>query len=229
MRKEFSEMRDQIQEVKTSLPCSSSWPSLQKKVVQTIIDQPAYVALPEQATSQHARAELPAKSQGKQSQRSVSVPLQSLNHVNQTTDTVASSVSCKIDTIEVAASTRLDYKKNAYTPETSGNDGFQVVTKKKKHKAVIGTSRNSTILQAAKNRQSSVFLSRLSPETTCDHIKNFAKTSLNIDVTCEKLETRYNTYSSFRVDGICSDPNVMYNPDKWPCGVLVRKFYVKRS
>ena len=156
-------MRDQIQEVKTSLPCSTSWPSLQKKVVQTIIDQTAYVAFPAQVISKHARAELAGKSQGKQ--RYVGIPPQSLNHVNQTTDTVASSVSRKTDTIEVAESTRIDCKSNAYTPETYGNDGFQVVSKKKK-KAVIGTSRNSTILQAAKNRQSSVFLSRLSPVIT---------------------------------------------------------------
>ena len=94
----------------------------------------------------------------------VGVLPQSLNLVNQTTDTVASSVWRKTDTTEVAESTRTDYKTNAYIPATSGNDGFQVVTKKTKNKAVIGTSRNSTMLQAAKNRHSSVFLSRLSPE-----------------------------------------------------------------
>ena len=87
----------------------------------------------------------------------------------------------------------------------------------------------SSNLKVLNGRRTSIFLTRLDPGTLPDDIVKFAKGSLELDVKCEKLVTKFDTYASFRVDCICKDPAVLYNPDSWPAGVLVRKYYVKRD
>ena len=74
-----------------------------------------------------------------------------------------------------------------------------------------------------------MFLSRLAPDTPCDDIVQYAKNTLNVVVKCEKLRTKFDNYSSFKVDAVCDDPSMLYKSESWPQGVLVRKFYVKRS
>ncbi len=78
-------------------------------------------------------------------------------------------------------------------------------------------------------RHTAVFLSRLDPDTKCDDIIEYARDNLKMSITCEKLQTKFDTYSSFKIDVTCIDPSTLLNCDKWPAGVLIRKFYVKKS
>ena len=57
----------------------------------------------------------------------------------------------------------------------------------------------------------------------------FVKDSLKLTVSCTKLETKYCGYASFRVNAICDNPSVLYDSNTWPQGVLVCKFYAKKS
>ena len=72
-----------------------------------------------------------------------------------------------------------------------------------------------------------VFVSRLSPDTDEKEISGYAKAQfpLSSHVQCTKLKTKYNTCSSFKVviSGIPFKESLSL--EKWPEGVLVKRFY----
>ena len=89
-----------------------------------------------------------------------------------------------------------------------------------------------------------LFVTRLDPDTTCDDVTNCVIDSvsetldnaLNKDsIKCEKLQTKFDTYASFRVSAAVDDSikdaviNLLMSGDGWPVGVLVRRFYYSRN
>ncbi|XP_019616812.1 PREDICTED: uncharacterized protein LOC109464301 [Branchiostoma belcheri] len=112
-------------------------------------------------------------------------------------------------------------------PEEPGSDGFRLVQKRKSRpRAVVGTARSSA-LSAVKVRPSEIFVTRLEPLTQPKDIEQYLNNTLSRKcvVSCVSLQTRYNSYSSFRV-AVESDalPDVLA-PSCWPSGVLVRRFH----
>lgn len=57
----------------------------------------------------------------------------------------------------------------------------------------------------------------------------------NTDIVCEKLTTKFNSYMSFHVSisTVSTDVSKIYKSvlcaDSWPEGVLVRKFFTKKT
>ena len=47
----------------------------------------------------------------------------------------------------------------------------------------------------------------------------------DVDLKCEKLKTRHESYASFKVEGLCQDRSVFFNAEMWPQSVLVKRFY----
>jgi hypothetical protein len=74
-----------------------------------------------------------------------------------------------------------------------------------------------------------IFLSRISTnETTESVLKYMNERNLN-GVECVELNTRYNTYKSFRL-GVTEDiENQLLDGSFWPAGALVRKFVPTRN
>ncbi|KAI8496757.1 ATP-binding cassette sub- A member 5 [Branchiostoma belcheri] len=115
-------------------------------------------------------------------------------------------------------------------PEETGSDGFRLVQKRKSRpRSVVGTARSSA-LSAVKVRPSEIFVTRLEPLTQPKDIEQYLNNTLSRKcvVSCVSLQTRYNSYSSFRV-AVESDalPDVLA-PSCWPNGVLVRRFHGTR-
>lgn len=67
-------------------------------------------------------------------------------------------------------------------------------------KVVIGSASSHSLKGLIARSSASIFVTRLAPETTADDVKNYIKDVFNISVNCERLLTKYQTYSSFRVD-----------------------------
>lgn len=44
-------------------------------------------------------------------------------------------------------------------------------------------------------------------------------------VVCQKIETVQSRYSSFKVSAECNEVSEMYNPQLWPEGAFVRRYY----
>ena len=117
---------------------------------------------------------------------------------------------------------------NSNKESKPSSDGFQLVSRKKtKTKSIIGSGVSNSQLKASSGRFSSVFISRLSPDTSCEDIIKYANDSLKLSVKCEKLKSKFDSYASFKIDVVCNNPAMLYNPESWPSGILVRKFFVK--
>ena len=79
---------------------------------------------------------------------------------------------------------------------------------------------------APARRKAELFLSRLDPLTTVEdilsHVKAYLKSN---DVQCERLQTRYNSYVSFRVTVDNRFYKRMINADMWPEYVVFRRYF----
>ena len=75
----------------------------------------------------------------------------------------------------------------------------------------------------------SLFISRLDPD--CDHLEleQYIKSKFDIELVCTRLETKYDTYASFKAEGYCKNPTMFYNPDMWPESILVRRYFKSRE
>ena len=106
-------------------------------------------------------------------------------------------------------------------------DGYTRVTRKRsvRTKAVIGTNNGTSSLKVKTGRFVSLFVSRLDPETTHEDLETFFRDTHKLAATCTQLTTKHDSYASFKVDGMCDSAADLYNSDKWPAGVYLRKFF----
>ena len=136
--------------------------------------------------------------------------------------------------IQSYASAADSAKKKLSDDAPIGNDiadtGFQLVDlrrrkRKKRPDVVIGRKLESRLGTCDRANKCSVFVSRLSPNAKISDINDFCKTMLGEDCSVEKLPTRYQTYSSFKITCSRMMKNKIFNPDNWEAGIIIRPFY----
>ena len=98
---------------------------------------------------------------------------------------------------------------------------------KKKKKTQLGKCLGSSLKTVSRRLlPTDVFVSRLNPDTSEPDMTYFVKLQFppTSNVTCTTLKTKFNSYSSFRI--ILNGMNFKdsLNPDRWPCGVLIKRF-----
>ncbi|XP_078668679.1 uncharacterized protein LOC144909982 [Branchiostoma floridae x Branchiostoma belcheri] len=109
----------------------------------------------------------------------------------------------------------------------SSSDGFRLVERKRSRpKAVVGTA-NSTTLTAVKVRPAEIFVTRLDPNTQPKDVERYLNDNLSrkCAISCGRLQTKYDSYSSFRIAVDSSILPEVLSPSFWPCGTLVRRFH----
>ena len=108
----------------------------------------------------------------------------------------------------------------------SDSSPFVEVRRRKRNKnCVVGTLGNGSNGFASQGQYVSLFISRLKPETSVKSVTDYIKSSFQVDMKCEKLKTKYEGYSSFKVEGLCDDRSIFFNAEKWPKSTLVRRFF----
>ena len=110
-------------------------------------------------------------------------------------------------------------------------DEFTLVQRKKRAtrtKTVIGTRGESSV-KARTGRYIAVFVSRILPDTTEEEMQEYVQETHNMPSKCTKLQTKYNDYSSFKVEVMSDNVSEVYNPEKWPVGAYIRRFYNGRA
>lgn len=75
----------------------------------------------------------------------------------------------------------------------------------------------------------SVFASKFSPDLEVETLRAHLKDRLGQDVSCHKIATVNTRYASSKVSAECKGVGVMYNPELWPEGTLVRRYYESRK
>ena len=91
---------------------------------------------------------------------------------------------------------------------------------------VNGTLKNTNLKIVEKlPKRKAVFLSRLDPTISAKDITDFLS-PINLDfLICNKLVTKYNTYSSFHIEVYENDLEKLLCSSVWPEGCLVSQFY----
>jgi len=114
----------------------------------------------------------------------------------------------------------------------SSNDWKTVAKKHHRPALKLGKRLSSSIKTVAPlHKPAEVFLSRLSPETSEENLVTYVNSQFKsvTNVTCNKLNTKYPDYSSFKlsIHGISFKDSV--DPDNWPQGTLVKRFFSSNS
>ena len=98
----------------------------------------------------------------------------------------------------------------------------------KKPYGIVGTCPEGNI-QAVKTKRVSVFATKFLPDLDAETLTNYLKEKLHHDVICQKMDTAQNRYSSFKVTVECDKVEDVYEPQIWPHGVFVRRFFEPRK
>lgn len=93
--------------------------------------------------------------------------------------------------------------------------------------SVVGTGDVGKI-RMVKTKLVSVFASKFTPDLDALTLSEYLKEKLGRDVACQKIETMQSRYSSFKVSAECNEVSEMYDPQLWPEGAFVRRYYEPR-
>ena len=115
------------------------------------------------------------------------------------------------------------------------NPGLPRQQSRAKSNAIKGSNSNSALAVAPRPHLAKVFASGFSPGTNPNNIKKdleeniFKLTGKSYAIKIEKLQTRFDTYSSFKISCHCTDSNIFMNSQIWPANVLIKWFKERRT
>ena len=73
------------------------------------------------------------------------------------------------------------------------------------------------------------FLTGFHTDTSCVDISTYVSTNLKMKRTCERLQTNYNDYASFKLSVDTGRPNVLYDANLWPVGTKIGRYLPPRK
>lgn len=113
-----------------------------------------------------------------------------------------------------------------------------IITKNNTRK--INNFKNSTSITGSKqvvegsfksiNKTVDLFLGRVDLSTTASEIDNYIKKVFNVKtLKTEVLTINNNTYNCFKISIDFLDRDKLFDSDKWPEGIIINKFYKRKS
>lgn len=93
---------------------------------------------------------------------------------------------------------------------------------------IRGSSEHQSVLKGAP-RVTSLHLTRLDPGTKAEDVQKFSSQICQI-IQCVQLTSKFpEAYSSFKLTVAYEDVDMLLNPDLWPKGTLIQKFFHRRQ
>ena len=119
--------------------------------------------------------------------------------------------------------------KNETTASPSASPSIAVGRETKESTgSVTGAAKNTGLLtvDSRSHRRAHIFVSRFHSSVSSEMAKTFLveKLGSDSDIRVESVQTRYDTYRSFRVSCRCKEPNTLMQPDLWPENTYVRRW-----
>lgn len=96
---------------------------------------------------------------------------------------------------------------------------------REKTTGIVGTSAGGNI-QVMKTKLVCVFATKFLDSET---LANYLKDKLRLDVTCQKIDTAQTRFNSFKITAEWNEVSKMYEPQIWPEGTFVKRFYEVRK
>ena len=106
--------------------------------------------------------------------------------------------------------------------------GFQYPKRRKRRKrqnVLTGKATNNISLKGAPETSRDIFVYRVDQSTTVDQIQSHISENGIAPVSCVCVSNPDAKFKSFKISVPVSQCNTMFNPDIWPAGIRVRKFY----
>ena len=119
--------------------------------------------------------------------------------------------------------------------ENEDNEGEWIVYNSKKRR---NSSRNKRFTGArngpgnfrAASRTCDLFVGRVDLNVKSQDISDYVLDSFGVNVLdIEKLDIASKSYNAFKISINLSDRDTLFKPDDWPQGIIINKFYSKRS
>ena len=113
--------------------------------------------------------------------------------------------------------------------DTSKSEWSSVSQKRFRSKIKVGKNICSNIKAVTKvNKPTEIFATRFQPDITESDIKSYVTNEFSDaeSISIEKLKTKYNTYSSFKISIISLKDTL--NEESWPEGIFVKRFYATK-
>ena len=95
-------------------------------------------------------------------------------------------------------------------------------------KPIVGTAAQGNI-KVIRTKLVSVFATKFSPDLDAETLSEYLTEQLGRDVNCHRIDTASSRYSSFKVCAECNEVAEMFNPELWPEGSVVRRYYEPRK
>ena len=114
------------------------------------------------------------------------------------------------------------------TPLGTNNDQFVFPPSRKKRK-IVQRSGNSEILRGGPLPQRDFFVYRAEKSVTCEIISQHLRSNSINPCKVEVVSHAEAKFKSFKVKVNVSDAQKIMNPDIWPSGIYVRKFFPKQN
>ena len=150
--------------------------------------------------------------------------------------TTGTGVSTEADTgiVSAASSTSAiqapneDQRNEDITPQDRGEDEFQSQRRRRngrRRNMVTGRKAGNELGAVAPVLKCKIFVSRLNPDISAERVQVAAGEIINDSCDVQKLQTKFNTYSSFYVTCDVKHRDKILDPEMWEKGVLIRPFY----
>lgn len=95
-------------------------------------------------------------------------------------------------------------------------------------KPITGSSSSTALQSAPRKRLSHIHITRLSPSTSVEDINKFLN-NITTNFTCEQLKSKQpDIYSSFKITFPSEYETKLMDPELWPEGIMINKFFLRR-
>lgn len=137
------------------------------------------------------------------------------------------SVSSQWTTVENKK--KLNQKNKKITKSKENENKIKSTIKQGNYiRPIIGSSNSTALHSAPRKRLSHIHISRLSPSTSVEDINKFLG-DIATDLTCEKLKSKQpDIYSSFKISFPSEYETKLMDPQLWPEGIMINKFFLRR-
>ena len=103
----------------------------------------------------------------------------------------------------------------------------KTTVRRERKTGITGTGTGSHI-KAISTKMVSVFATKFDLSLEADSLGLYLKEKLGREVKCRKIASAQSRFSSFCVTAECNNIEEMYDPDLWPTGSFVRRYYEPR-
>ena len=95
---------------------------------------------------------------------------------------------------------------------------------------LLGSKRDVPFAMRAVRRTVDIFLGRVNKDVEVDVIKEYIKDNFNVIVqNIENVKIFSNDFNAFKITTFLDERDKLFNADLWPEGMIVNKFYRRKS